>query len=423
MLARGRARLSLYSGRGGRSHFSTSSISFQPTAALWQRWSGLRVDGTEDPDPNDSDYESDGEEPNADAGADVQNRHHHHDEIVGFAINGLNRFHAHHLRRDDEWLRYALHESPNSRFLAFHKLRPMVEHRTPPTHLGPILAWQERGEVLPAITDAKSTVLLLGQSLRETNSDRSIQEQLSDESNQINVFAFDLDPIVGDDEQEAQRYAAAHQTHLEVRTTFEEPRAIVPHLPPWEGGVVAQARSLLHWHKKNGFCAACGSTTKSVEAGYVRKCNDDKNASCGMDHYPRTDPCIITMVVSSNRDKCLLGRKSSWPAGRFSLLAGFMEPGETIEAAVLREVYEEAGLLLDYDKVAYKLSQPWPFPASLMIGCVATMHEAEIQRQKVSVDYHELDEARWFDVKEVAAMLARSTQLTIGIRAGRGAGG
>ena len=118
-----------------------------------------------------------------------------------------------------------------------------------------------------------------------------------------------------------------------------------------------------------------------------------------------------------------------------------MEPGETIEAgmllqpsthsplaamtdqvpgdwgwlgistAVLREVYEEAGLLLDYDKVAYKLSQPWPFPASLMIGCVATMHEAEIQRQKVSVDYHELDEARWFDVKEVAAMLARSTQV------------
>lgn len=83
-------------------------------AALWQRWSGLRVDGTEDPDPNDSDYESDGEEPNADAGADVQNRHHHHDEIVGFAINGLNRFHAHHLRRDDEWLRYALHEVPLS---------------------------------------------------------------------------------------------------------------------------------------------------------------------------------------------------------------------------------------------------------------------------------------------------------------------
>lgn len=78
---------------------------------------------------------------------------------------------------------------------------------------------------------------------------------------------------------------------------------------------------------------------------------------------------------------------------------------------MLREVYEEAGLLLDYDKVAYKLSQPWPFPASLMIGCVATMHEAEIQRQKVSVDYHELDEARWFDVKEVAAMLARSTQV------------
>jgi NAD+ diphosphatase len=102
----------------------------------------------------------------------------------------------------------------------------------------------------------------------------------------------------------------------------------------------------------------------------------------------------------------------------------------------LREVYEEAGLLLDYDKVAYKLSQPWPFPASLMIGCVATMHEAEIQRQKVSVDYHELDEARWFDVKEVAAMLARSTQvpprtLLLGLarsahdrdRAGRGAGG
>lgn len=109
---------------------------------------------------------------------------------------------------------------PNSRFLAFSKLRPMVEHRTPPTHLGPILAWQEREQVLPLITNPKTNVVLLGQSLRSTNSELSIQEQLGDEKNQVNVFAVDVDPVLGEDEKELQRYTKAHQTLFEVRSSF-----------------------------------------------------------------------------------------------------------------------------------------------------------------------------------------------------------
>jgi len=181
--------------------------------------------------------------PGAKPAEDVQSQQRHSIDITGFTINGLNRFHAHHLRKDEAWLRHALHESPNSRFLAFHKLRPMVEHRTPPTHLGPILAWQERDEIRSLLSNAN--FLLLGQSLRGTNSDRSIQEQLSDESNQINMFAFDLDPLLGKDDNEAKLYTSAHEKLLEVRTSFEEPRTIVPHLPPWEGGIVAQVAPFL----------------------------------------------------------------------------------------------------------------------------------------------------------------------------------
>lgn len=153
----------------------------------------------------------------------------------------------------------------------------------------------------------------------------------------------------------------------------------------------AQARSLLHWHEKHGHCANCGAPTKMADAGYRRIC-----AACKTDHFPRTDPVVI-MAVRHN-GKILLGRQKAWTAGQYSAIAGFMEPGETIEQAVAREVLEETGIKVG--KVHYVASQPWPFPSSLMIGCVA-----EAENATIILDEKELEAARWFDFADVRLML------------------
>jgi NAD+ diphosphatase len=157
--------------------------------------------------------------------------------------------------------------------------------------------------------------------------------------------------------------------------------------------IVAQAKSLLHWHETHGHCAKCGAATVMQDLGYRRHCN-----ACGADHFPRTDPVVI-MAVTHGR-KILLGRQKSWAPGMFSALAGFVEPGETMEAAVAREVKEEAGV--DVTGVRYVATQPWPFPSSLMIGVIA-----EAAAEALTVDEVELETARWFDVEEVKLMLKR----------------
>ena len=155
--------------------------------------------------------------------------------------------------------------------------------------------------------------------------------------------------------------------------------------------IIAQARSLLHWHERHGFCANCGSKTEMSDAGYRRHC-----ATCKTDHFPRTDPVVIMAV--RNGGKLLLGRQKAWIAGQYSAIAGFMEPGETMEQAVAREVLEETGVKIG--KVHYIASQPWPFPSSLMIGCVA-----EAASELISLDDQELEAARWFDFADVRLML------------------
>ncbi len=157
--------------------------------------------------------------------------------------------------------------------------------------------------------------------------------------------------------------------------------------------IVAQARSMLHWHAKHGFCANCGAKTAMADAGYRRHC-----AVCAIDHFPRTDPVAIMAV--RHGDKILLGRQKAWAPGMFSALAGFMEPGETIEQCVAREVFEEAGISVG--KITYVTSQPWPFPANLMIGCIAEATSTEIK-----VDEKELEVARWFSRDEINLMLQR----------------
>jgi NAD+ diphosphatase len=162
-------------------------------------------------------------------------------------------------------------------------------------------------------------------------------------------------------------------------------------VPPDELGILAEAKALLHWHARHRFCANCGAPTETSCAGFRRDC-----ASCGAQHFPRTDPVAIMLVAHG--DRCLLGRQSRFAPGMYSCLAGFIEPGETIEDAVRRETFEEAGVRVG--AVRYVTSQPWPFPANLMVGCVG-----EALTEEITLDRDELEDGRWFGRNEVALML------------------
>ncbi len=163
-------------------------------------------------------------------------------------------------------------------------------------------------------------------------------------------------------------------------------------LDPAELGVLAQAKSILHYHATHRFCPHCGAATMLASAGWRRDC-----PACGTKHFPRTDPVVIMLVTDG--DNCLLGRQKQFPENMYSCLAGFVESGETLEAAVRREVMEEAGVRVG--AVSYAASQPWPFPASLMIGCVG-----EALSRDIVMDKSELEDCRWFSRAEARAMLA-----------------
>jgi NAD+ diphosphatase len=165
-------------------------------------------------------------------------------------------------------------------------------------------------------------------------------------------------------------------------------------LGPAALGELAQAASLLAWHANHRFCGKCGQPTAMRAGGYKRVCT-----ACGTEHFPRTDPVAIMLAVS--RDRCVLGRRGHFAPGMYSALAGFIEPGETIENAVRRETLEESGIKLG--RVVYHASQPWPFPYSLMIGCFG-----EALNDDINADLTELEDCRWFERGEVLAMLGKS---------------
>jgi NAD+ diphosphatase len=196
-------------------------------------------------------------------------------------------------------------------------------------------------------------------------------------------FAIGLDPAA----------AAALKTRDDLLVTDLRSIAVqglveADHLPP-----LAEAKALLHWHARHRFCSHCGAPSQMVQGGWRRDC-----PACKAQHFPRTDPVVIMLATAG--DRCVLGRSGRFAPTMWSCLAGYVEPGESFEDAVRREIREEAGIVCG--RVTYFASQPWPFPTTLMIGC-----HAEALSREITVDREELEDARWFDREEVAAMLLR----------------
>jgi len=283
--------------------------------------------------------------------------------IITFSGSLLDRAGNH--RRDNDWLARQ-RQAPATRYLLLRELKPLISLAG-----GPKLAWFPARFVEPL---AACPTLLLG---------------VVDD---VAHFAVDVDGFPGIDD-------LADDT-----TKFIDVRTIAPQLAPPEAAILAQARSLTDWHQRHGFCAKCGAPTEMREAGYSRHC---LNPACNAQHFPRTDPVVIMLAVDG--PNILLGRQRQFLPGVYSALAGFMEPGESIEEAVRRELHEEAGIRTG--AVRYIASQPWPFPSSLMIGCVAETLDANL-----SVDMNELEDARWFHRDLVATMLAQSTDTTAPLR-------
>jgi NAD+ diphosphatase len=199
------------------------------------------------------------------------------------------------------------------------------------------------------------------------------------------VFAVDADSL------DAAAYAPAELVSV---------RDIAPNLAQEDGGLIAYAAALLNWHRRHRFCSVCGNPSAIEEAGLLRRC-----PVCGSEHHPRTDPVVIMLVVDEEGDRVLLGRQASWPPGRYSALAGFVEPGESLEDAVAREVLEESGV--EVGRARYDSSQPWPFPSSLMLGFSVPY----VSGEAVATD-GELEDARWFTREELSeAAAGRGTML------------
>lgn len=260
-----------------------------------------------------------------------------------FSGNPLDR--AQTERLDEDWLAASL-DDERSRFLPLWKLDVLVKKN------GAGLAWARRG--LLARAGQGAAPILLG---------------LKDG---VAHYAVDVSGLAD----------PAAELGLAEVAEFTDVRAIAAQLTGEDSGIVAQARALVDWHATHPFCARCGAATFVAQGGALRRCD-----KCSAEHFPRVNPVVIMLVVRG--DQCLLGRQKAWPRGMYSTLAGFVETGETIEEAVRREVREESGIAVG--AVAYHSSQPWPFPSSLMIGCIA-----EAETEDVKIDPHEIDDARWF---------------------------
>ncbi len=262
---------------------------------------------------------------------------------------------ADHFRVDEEWLSERLmHDS--SRFLLFGRGRPLMD-----------------------ISDGLQPVYKTAGEIRDiTGGDwQDTDWTFIGLDGEAAIFAVALKD--GLNRGRHEKFIDLRSVALQVGATDFNP---MPSL-------LGRGKMLLDWNGRRHFCSCCGRKTRVERGGYVRKCLND---ACGAEHFPRTDPVVIMFVVSG--EKCLLGRGIGWPAGNYSALAGFMEPGETIEEATRREVLEESGITIG--RVSYIKSQPWPFPSSLMIGV-----RAEALTTEITLNKDELADARWFDKTEI----------------------
>jgi NAD+ diphosphatase len=196
---------------------------------------------------------------------------------------------------------------------------------------------------------------------------------------------------IGETHYFASEFDSIEPPQLLPGTRFEDLRLVASVLPAQEAGVLSYARAMIAWRRRHRYCGTCGAATAPAKSGHVLVC---ANPACRSEQFPRIDPAIIVLV--SDGERALLGRQASWPLGRYSTIAGFVEPGESLEDAVAREVMEETGV--DVDRIHYHSSQPWPFPASLMLGFMAHAVTSQIHLRD-----HELEDARWFSRAELAA--------------------
>lgn len=234
--------------------------------------------------------------------------------------------------------------------------------------------WREHN--LIALTDQQPSALLLEHAHLAGLAIDPAQTVLLGKFRSRLVFAIDVD---------------TDPSALTTAGEFIDLRRLGDRLPDDEAGLLAYARAMVIWRARHRYCGRCGSATRSTSGGHTLECTD---TDCGLTQFPRIDPAIIVLVTDGER--ALLGRQSSWPAGRYSTIAGFVEPGESLEDAVAREVHEETGVQIGC--IDYASSQPWPFPTSLMLGFMAQARTTEIHLHDA-----ELEDARWFTREEVAS--------------------
>jgi len=284
-------------------------------------------------------------------------------ETVTFGGSGLDRA-AEWRGRADE-----LRAQPDARAIMLWRGKPMIVDdalvRVPLDH--------------PVMADADAALILLGRDADGPVFAADLSGWVPPDLDLTHIDTF-LDPS-------QQQHPA-----MPDGVIFAELRSVMTRLTPRDAELAATAKAIMVWHMSHRFCARCGAESDVAMAGWQRDC-----AACDAHHFPRTDPVVIMLITHGN--SVLLGRSPGWPDGMYSLLAGFVEPGETIEAAVRREVFEEAGVRVG--SVRYLASQPWPFPASLMLGCAGDALGTEL-----TIDPTEIEDAMWVSREDLAQAFA-----------------
>ncbi|TCL08063.1 NAD+ diphosphatase [Shimia isoporae] len=293
-----------------------------------------------------------------------------HAEAVTFGGSGLNR--AAEVRGDAEAFS-ELHANSASRSVALWRGKPLMcgEHMHQLVHLPtdhPLFAETNVPPIFLGLSESGAAVFA-----------RDVSAFKPAEMDEAQLGAF-FDPS-------QQRHPSLPDDHA-----FCELRGVMSRLSARDAELAATAKALYGWHRSHRFCAACGQESRMVQSGWQRDC-----PACNTSHFPRTDPVVIMLITHGNR--VLMGRSPGWPEGMYSLLAGFVEPGETLEAAVRREVFEEAGIKVG--EVSYLASQPWPYPSSLMFGCAG-----EALSDKITIDTNEIEDAIWVTREEMMEAFA-----------------